>query len=190
MTGPTGDFMSRVEPRRGRVKADALDRAFANELRFGMGRPAPHDEGATRTKRGRSGRTRVVLLEGGLSPEAIADALDAELIRIDLSRLEAEFIGETEKNLDRVFEAAERSGSILFFDEADALFGKRTEVRDSHDRYANAETSHLLRRIERHEGLVILATNFRQNIDRALLERVDHVVRREPAPEPSEGEDT
>jgi SpoVK/Ycf46/Vps4 family AAA+-type ATPase len=88
----------------------------------------------------------------------------------------SKFIGETEKNLRRVFDAAERSGAILFFDEADALFGTRTEVRDSHDRYANLEINYLLQRMEDYSGLAILATNRRSALDTAFLRRLRFVI--------------
>ena len=90
---------------------------------------------------------------------ALAEALSLSILRVDLSRVVSTYIGETEKNLDAIFARTEASGAILFLDEADALFDKRTEVKDSHDRYANAEIAHLLRRIESHDGLVILASN-------------------------------
>jgi hypothetical protein len=96
--------------------------------------------------------------------------------RIDLSRVVSKYIGETGKNLAKVFDAAENQGWILFFDEADALFGKRTNVSDARDKYANQETSYLLQRIEDHNGLVILASNFKQNIDQAFLRRFQSVI--------------
>lgn len=96
--------------------------------------------------------------------------------RIDLSRIVSKYIGETGKNLSKVFDAAENQQWILFFDEADALFGKRTNVSDARDRYANQETSYLLQRIEDHNGLVILASNFKQNIDQAFLRRFQSIV--------------
>jgi SpoVK/Ycf46/Vps4 family AAA+-type ATPase len=86
------------------------------------------------------------------------------------------YIGETEKNLDRVFQAAEHANAILFFDEADALFGKRSEVRDSHDRYANIEISYLLQKMEEYEGIAILATNLRQNLDESFVRRLAFTV--------------
>jgi len=88
----------------------------------------------------------------------------------------SKYIGETEKNLSRLFDAAEDGGTILFFDEADALFGRRTEVKDSHDRYANIETNYLLQRIESFRGLAILATNFKRALDPAFLRRLQFVV--------------
>lgn len=99
-----------------------------------------------------------------------------EVYKIDLSMVVSKYVGETEKNLARVFDEAEHRGWILFFDEADALFGKRTQVESSHDRYANQEVSYLLQRIEDFDGVVILASNFKQNIDEAFLRRFDAVV--------------
>ena len=98
------------------------------------------------------------------------------VFRVDLSMVVSKYIGETEKNLSRIFDAAERLNVILFFDEADALFGKRTEVKDAHDRYANMETSYLLQRIEEYNGLVILASNLKSNIDDAFARRFQAVV--------------
>ncbi|HEX3144118.1 MAG TPA: ATP-binding protein, partial [Pyrinomonadaceae bacterium] len=108
--------------------------------------------------------------------EVLAHALNVDLLAVDLSRLVSKWIGETEKNLATVFDAAERSQAALFFDEADALFGKRTEVSDAHDRYANLETAYLLTRLEQFEGLAILATNLRENIDAAFLRRLEFVI--------------
>jgi SpoVK/Ycf46/Vps4 family AAA+-type ATPase len=88
----------------------------------------------------------------------------------------SKYIGETEKNLAQVFNAAETANAILFFDEADALFGKRTQVRDAHDRYANLETSYLLQKLEEHDGVVILATNLRKNLDEAFVRRLHFTV--------------
>ncbi len=111
-----------------------------------------------------------------LAAEVVAGALGLDLYKVDLSAVVSKYIGETEKNLARIFREAETSNAILFFDEADALFGKRTEVRDAHDRYANIETSYLLQRIEEYEGVVILATNLRQNLDAAFSRRIAFVV--------------
>src|SRR5262249_32998105 len=94
-----------------------------------------------------------------MAAEVLARELDLDLYRIDLAGVVSKYIGETEKNLRKIFDAAEQSGAILFFDEADALFGKRTEVKDSHDRYANIEVNYLLQRMEEYRGLAILATN-------------------------------
>jgi hypothetical protein len=111
-----------------------------------------------------------------MAAEVIADELDVDLYKIDLSQVVSKYIGETEKNLDRVFAAAESSNSILLFDEADALFGKRSEVRDSHDRYANVEVSYLLQKMEEYEGIAILASNLRQHLDQAFMRRLGFTV--------------
>ncbi|MBD9482026.1 ATP-binding protein [Pseudomonas sp. PDM14] len=111
-----------------------------------------------------------------LAAEVLANELQLDLYRIDLASVVSKFIGETEKNLARLFAVAERSGAILLFDEADALFGKRSEVRDSHDRYANLEVSYLLQRIETYRGLAILTSNFKQAIDTAFQRRLRFIV--------------
>lgn len=111
-----------------------------------------------------------------LAARLLAGQLRLQLCRVDLSRVVSKYIGETEKNLRRIFAAAEDSRAILFFDEADALFGKRSEVKDSHDRYANVEVSYLLQRIEEHHGLVIVATNRKQNLDAAFLRRFRFII--------------
>ena len=122
-----------------------------------------------------------------MAGQVLARELGLDLFRIDLATTVSKYIGETEKNLDRVFGAAEGSNAILFFDEADALFGKRSEVRDAHDRYANIEVAYLLQKMETYPGAVILATNFRQNMDDAFLRRLDIVVDF-PFPEPQDRE--
>ncbi len=99
-----------------------------------------------------------------------------DVFRIDLSMVVSKFIGETEKNLSQLFERAENKDWILFFDEADSLFGKRTNIRDAHDKYANQEVAYLLQRIENHDGLVILASNYRSNIDEAFIRRFQSVI--------------
>jgi hypothetical protein len=111
-----------------------------------------------------------------LAAEVLAHELKLDLFRIDLSQLVSKFIGETEKNLRAVFDAAEHTGAVLLFDEADALFGKRSEVRDSHDRYANIEVSYLLQRMEAYRGLAILTTNLRGGMDTAFLRRIRFFV--------------
>ena len=111
-----------------------------------------------------------------LAAEVMAGALELDLYRIDLSQVVSKYIGETEKNLDRIFVAAEDGGAILLLDEADALLGKRSEVRDSHDRYANIEVSYLLQRMEAHRGLAILTSNMKSAIDKAFLRRLRYVV--------------
>ena len=111
-----------------------------------------------------------------LAAEVLANDLNLDLYRIDLSQVVSKYIGETEKNLRAVFDAAEQSGAVLLFDEADALFGKRSEVRDSHDRYANIEVSYLLQRMESYGGLAILTTNRRNALDDAFLRRIRFIV--------------
>jgi hypothetical protein len=111
-----------------------------------------------------------------LAAEVLANELDLDLFRIDLSQVVSKYIGETEKNLRSVFDAAENTGAVLLFDEADALFGKRSEVHDSHDRYANIEVSYLLQRMEAYRGLALLTTNLRGALDQAFLRRIRFVV--------------
>jgi len=111
-----------------------------------------------------------------MASEVIAGELGLDLFKIDLSCLVSKYIGETEKNLSRVFEEAEQSNAILFFDEADSVFGKRSEVKDSHDRYANIEVNYLLQRMEEYEGVVILASNYQRNIDEAFTRRIRFII--------------
>lgn len=111
-----------------------------------------------------------------MAAEVLANALGLDLYRIDLSQIVSKYIGETEKNLRRVFDAAERGGAILLFDEADALFGKRSEVKDSHDRYANIEVSYLLQRMESYHGLAILTTNSKSALDQAFMRRIRFAI--------------
>ena len=137
---------------------------------WGYGREARMTPGMTILFAGESGTGKT------MAARVVARDLGLDLFRIDLATVVSKFIGETEKQLDRVFASAEGSNAILLFDEADALFGKRSEVHDAHDRYANVEVAYLLQRIERYEGAVILTTNLRQNIDAAFLRRLDLVV--------------
>ena len=111
-----------------------------------------------------------------MAAQIIASELGLDLYKIDLSTIVSKYIGETEKNLEHIFSEAESSNAILFFDEADALFGKRSEVRDSHDRYANVEISYLLQRMEAYDGVTILATNLRSNLDEAFTRRLQFAV--------------
>lgn len=128
------------------------------------------------------GKGLMVMFSGGsgtgktMTAGVIAGDLNLELYKVDLSGVVSKYIGETERNLDRIFTAARNSNAILFFDEADALFGKRSEVKDSHDRYANIEISYLLQKMEEHEGAVILASNLSRNIDQAFSRRMHYVV--------------
>jgi len=132
---------------------------------------------------GRPGARGVRLLFAGppgtgktFSAEVLAHALGVDLLVVDLSRVLSKWIGETEKNLGEVFATAEKARAVLLFDEADALFGKRTEVQDAHDRYANLETAYLLSRLERFDGLAILATNLKQNLDSAFVRRLEFLL--------------
>jgi hypothetical protein len=111
-----------------------------------------------------------------MAAEVLANDLALDLYRIDLSQVVSKYIGETEKNLARVFDAAETGGAVLLFDEADALFGKRSEVKDSHDRYANIEIGYLLQRMEAYRGLAILTTNMKSALDHAFLRRIRFIV--------------
>jgi SpoVK/Ycf46/Vps4 family AAA+-type ATPase len=112
-----------------------------------------------------------------MASEVLANELNLDLYRIDLSQVVSKYIGETEKNLRRVFDVAERAGAVLLFDEADALFGKRSEVKDSHDRHANIEVSYLLQRMEEYSGLAILTTNMKKALDSAFLRRIRFFVK-------------
>ena len=106
----------------------------------------------------------------------VAGELGLDLYKVDLSSVVSKYIGETEKNLERIFAAAGAGDVVLFFDEADALFGKRSEVSSAHDRYANIEVAYLLQRLETYDGLVVLATNLQRNIDEAFLRRIGVAV--------------
>lgn len=111
-----------------------------------------------------------------MSAQVVANELNLELYRIDLSQIVSKYIGETEKNLDMIFNEAKLSNAILFFDEADSLFGKRSEVKSANDKYANMETAYLLQKIEEYEGISMLATNYLNNIDKAFLRRINYVI--------------
>lgn len=116
--------------------------------------------------------------------QEIATALGVDLRRVDLVQLASRYIGETEKNIDALFDAAARDGAVLLFDEADALFGKRTEVRDAHDRYANIEVNYLLARIAAHPGVAIVTTSRRENLDPAFVRRLRMVIAFRPPTDP------
>jgi hypothetical protein len=120
-----------------------------------------------------------------MAAQVLAAELGLDLYRVDLSRVMSKYIGETEKNLARLFDEAEASGCMLFFDEAEALFGKRSEVKDAHDRYANVEIGYLLQRMEEHDGVTVLATNRRQDLDEAFVRRF-HVIVEFPMPSETE----
>jgi hypothetical protein len=138
--------------------------------RWGFAARSPRGLGITALFFGPSGTGKT------LAAEVLANELRLDLYRIDLSSVVSKYIGETEANLRRVFDAAEESGAILLFDEADALFGKRSEVKDSHDRYANIEVSYLLQRMEAYRGLAVLTTNMRSALDPAFLRRIRFIV--------------
>lgn len=181
----------RVQPRRGWqdlvLRADRLDLVREVVIRYRHRRQVYEDWGF-----GAGASTGVTALFSGesgtgktLAAEIIAGELGQDLYAVDLAQLVSKYIGETEKNLSAVFSAAEASPVVLFFDEADALLGKRSAVSDAHDRYANIEVAYLLQRIERHNGVVVLATNLASNIDKAFLRRI-HVAVEFPMPQPEE----
>ncbi len=137
---------------------------------WGFGKKGSGGRGVSALFAGESGTGKT------LAAEVIAGDLGLVMYKIDLSSVVSKYIGETEKNLNSIFSEAQSGNAILFFDEADALFGKRSEVRDAHDRYANIEVAYLLQQIEDYDGLVVLATNFRQNIDEAFTRRLDFLI--------------
>ncbi len=137
---------------------------------WGMGRASSKGRGIKALFAGDSGTGKT------MSAEVVAAALGLDLYVIDLATVVDKYIGETEKNLDRIFREADRVNGVLLFDEADALFGKRSEVKDAHDRYANVEVAYLLQRMELFEGLAILTTNLRSNLDEAFARRLDAIV--------------
>lgn len=151
---------------------------IANQVRYrgqvyedwGMGQASPRGLGVSALFTGEPGTGKT------LAAEVLAAELNLDLYRIDLAGVVSKYIGETEKNLQRVFDAADASGAVLLFDEADAIFGKRSEIRDSHDRYANLEISYLLQRMDTYRGLAILTTNMRSALDRAFLRRIKFAV--------------
>ncbi len=137
---------------------------------WGLGRKLASSNGVTVLFAGQPGTGKT------MAAEVIAGELGLDLYKIDLSTVVSKYIGETEKNLEKIFRVAETSNAILFFDEADAIFGKRSEVQDSHDRYANIEISYLLQRMEAYDGVTILATNLRANLDEAFTRRLQFAV--------------
>jgi ATPase family associated with various cellular activities (AAA) len=137
---------------------------------WGMGGSKSRGRGITALFAGESGTGKT------MAAEVLAGDLGLDLYAIDLATVVDKYVGETEKNLDKIFAEADRVHGVLFFDEADALFGKRSEVRDAHDRYANVEVAYLLQRMEAFDGIAILATNLRANIDDAFARRLDAVV--------------
>jgi SpoVK/Ycf46/Vps4 family AAA+-type ATPase len=137
---------------------------------WGVGRKLASSEGVTMLFSGEPGTGKT------MAAEVMAAELGLDLYKIDLSTVVSKYIGETEKNLEKIFGEAQSSNSILFFDEADAIFGKRSEVKDAHDRYANLEISYLLQRMEMYDGVTILATNLRANLDEAFTRRLQFAV--------------
>jgi SpoVK/Ycf46/Vps4 family AAA+-type ATPase len=137
---------------------------------WGFGRKLSGGKGVNALFAGSSGTGKT------MAAEVIANELGLDLYKIDLSSVVSKYIGETEKNLERIFDAAEHADAILFFDEADAIFGKRSEVHDAHDRYANIEVAYLLQRMEQYEGISLLATNLRQNMDEAFVRRLAFII--------------
>jgi AAA+ superfamily predicted ATPase len=135
-----------------------------------FGSQLPYGRGVTALFHGPSGTGKT------MSALAVAKKLGIQILRVDLSRVVSKYIGDTEKNIDRVFVDAQTSGAALLIDEADALMGKRSEVNDAHDRYANIEVAYLLQRMEAYEGLAILTTNLRQNLDAAFLRRLRFII--------------
>ncbi|MFI0408204.1 ATP-binding protein [Actinomadura sp. 3N508] len=179
-----GGLAERIEPRAGwddlvlpGLELETLHdvaRQVRNRARvyeeWGMAGPSHHGLGVTALFTGESGTGK------SLAAEVLAADLDLDLYRIDLAAVVSKYIGETEKNLKRVFDIADAGGAVLLFDEADALFGRRSEVRDSHDRYANVEISYLLQRMDAYRGLAVLTTNLKNALDRAFLRRLRFVV--------------
>ncbi|MGD9753522.1 MAG: AAA family ATPase [Acidimicrobiia bacterium] len=147
--------------------AEALPRVLDD---WGLGALYGKSQGMTALFKGPSGTGKT------MAAQALANRLGRQLYRVDLAGLISKYIGETEKHLDRVFNAAEGPDVVLLFDEADAVFGKRSEVNDAHDRHANTGTAYLLQRLETHRGLSILTTNLQENIDEAFFRRIDAVV--------------
>jgi ATPase family associated with various cellular activities (AAA)/Winged helix domain, variant len=178
------DLAQRIEPRAGweDLVLPPLEREILREIaaqvrhrttvyeRWGFAAKSARGLGISALFAGPSGTGKT------MAAEVLAGELRLDLYRIDLSQVVSKYIGETEKNLRRVFDAAEAGGAILLFDEADALFGKRSEVKDSHDRYANIEVSYLLQRMESYRGLAILTSNRKEALDDAFLRRIRFVV--------------
>jgi SpoVK/Ycf46/Vps4 family AAA+-type ATPase len=147
--------------------------------RWGYGRKHARRGGITALFAGQPGTGKT------MAAEIVAGQLGLDMYRIDLSAVVSKYIGETEKNLEKIFRAADQGEAVLLFDEADAIFGKRSEVRDARDRYANVEVAYLLQRLESYEGLAVLTTNLRGNIDEAFVRRLDCVIEF-PLPEEAE----
>jgi SpoVK/Ycf46/Vps4 family AAA+-type ATPase len=148
-------------------RVDAAERVFEE---WGFAARQSRGRGVSACFSGPSGTGKT------MAAEVVAHTLGLDLFRVDLARVVSKYIGETEKNLERVFSAAADANAIILFDEADALFGKRSEVKDAHDRHANIEVAYLLQRMEDHDGIAILATNLADNMDRAFARRLSFFV--------------
>ncbi|MBI4650380.1 ATP-binding protein [Candidatus Desantisbacteria bacterium] len=138
--------------------------------KWGLGEKLPRGRGVTALFTGMPGTGKT------MAAEAIARDLGINLYHVDLAGMVSKYVGETEKNIRKIFESARDANVLLFFDEADTLFGRRTEIKDSHDRYANLEVNYLLQRLEEHEGSVILATNMKKNMDEAFSRRIHFII--------------
>ncbi len=138
--------------------------------KWGIGKNLMRDKGLSAIFSGPSGTDKT------LAAEVISKELALDLIKINLSSVVSKYVGETEKNLEKLFDKAEREHSILFFNEVDTLLEKRTELKDEHERYANLEISYLLQRIEEYNGVVILASNLKENLDSAFIRRIQYIV--------------
>ncbi|WP_348536723.1 ATP-binding protein [Nocardioides sp. W7] len=182
LAGPLARLARRVRPRKtwddlvlGEPQLDQLRTIAA---RFRHAGTVYDDWGVTSA----SGRGIVALFTGpsgtgkSLAAEVVAHTLGLDLYKVDLSAVVSKYIGETEQNLEKLFSAASAGSAVLFFDEADSLFGKRSDVKDARDRYANLEVSYLLQRLESYDGIVVLATNLPKNLDDAFLRRIHEVV--------------
>lgn len=171
---PTTDWSKLVLPKDSMQLLHALEtearfRAEVHE-KWGLDQAGHRARGTSALFCGPSGTGK------SFAAEVIAGSLGVDLLHVDLSQVVNKYIGETEKNLSRVFDAGERGGAVLLFDECDALFGKRTEIKDSHDRYANIEVSYLLQRMEAYSGVAVLTTNLRANLDPAFVRRLRFIV--------------
>jgi SpoVK/Ycf46/Vps4 family AAA+-type ATPase len=179
-----GGLAQRIDPRAGwdqlvlppaeaailRLLALQVHQRFQVHQRWGFERRLSRGLGLTALFSGPSGTGKT------LAAEVLASELGLDLYRIDLSQVVSKYIGETEKNLGRVFEGADAGAAVLLFDEADALFGKRSEVRDSHDRFANIEIGYLLQKMEDYRGIAVLTTNMKDALDEAFLRRLRFIV--------------
>lgn len=163
MVGSTSEHMLRLAVDRIRCRAAVLEG-------FGFSRKLPYGRGVAIALYGPPGTGKT------MAAQVLANELGLDIYRVDLSQVSSKYIGETEKNLGSIFSAAKRSNAVLFFDEADSLFSKRTEIASSNDKYANAETSYLLQKIEEYDGVSVLATNNMQNFDAAFKRRMTYII--------------